>query len=349
MTSGDTPHTEPGPATSAPADASRSRMIWGAWAVAVLALGLCAMLWVKLGSVQEMLARQTTDSGLLATEARSSARQAEELARDNAARLALAEAKITEIHLQRAQLDQLMQSLSRARDENLVADFESALRLAEQQTQLTGSLQPMIAALRTVEQRLSKLVNPKFTALQRAVVRDLEKMTSIGLLDTPGMLLRLDGLIAQMDELPLQNSVGRLEKPGPEENPAAGWQRAISKDWWGAVFAGFWDDLRGLVRISRIDHPDASLLAPEQSFFLRENLKLRLLNARLGLLSRQFESARADLQTSQRDLGRFFDMENRDARQAMALLQQMQGEIRQVKLPRMDETLAALEALAAGR
>jgi len=349
MTTGDTPNTEPGPAESAPPAAARARMLWGAWAVAVLALGLCAMLWVKLSSVQELLARQTTDSGLLATEARSSARQAEELARDNAARLALAEAKITEINLQRTQLDQLMQSLSRARDENLVADFESALRLAEQQTQLTGSLQPLIAALRTVEQRLSKQVNPKFTALQRAVVRDLEKMTSTGLLDTPGMLLRLDGLIAQMDELPLQNAVGRLEKPSPEENPAEGWQRAISKDWWGSLLAGLWEDLRGLVRISRIDHPDASLLAPEQSFFLRENMKLRLLNARLGLLSRQFESARADLQTAQRDLGRFFDLENRAARQAMSQLQQMQGEIRQIKLPRMDETLVALEALAAGR
>jgi 2-dehydro-3-deoxyglucarate aldolase/4-hydroxy-2-oxoheptanedioate aldolase len=37
------------------------------------------------------------------------------------------------------------------------------------------------------------------------------------------------------------------------------------------------------------------LIAPEQAFFLRENLKLRLLNARLALLSRQFDTAQADL------------------------------------------------------
>ena len=121
---------------------------WVAVILALLALGLSALLWMKLASVQELLARQTSDSGVLATEARASAKQAEELARDNAARLALAEAKVNEIQLQRAQLDQLMQSLSRARDENLVADFESALRLAQQQAQLTGSLQPLVAALR---------------------------------------------------------------------------------------------------------------------------------------------------------------------------------------------------------
>ncbi|MDI9331116.1 MAG: uroporphyrinogen-III C-methyltransferase [Alphaproteobacteria bacterium] len=321
------------------------------WALglALLACVMAGVLWIKLSSVQELLARQTSDSGLLATEARSSARQAEELARDNAARLALAEAKITEINLQRTQLDQLMQSLSRARDENLVADFESALRLAEQQTQLTGSLQPLVAALRTVEQRLGKQANPRFSNLQRAVTRDLERLTAVSLLDTPGMLVRLDGLIAQLEDLPLLNAVGVATSVPASDNLSSGWQRAISSDWWGRVLSGLWDDVRGLVRISRIDQPDAALLAPEQSFFLRENLKLRMLNARLGLLSRQFDSARMDLQTTQRDLTRYFDTQNRLGKQALEQLQQMQSEIKQVKLPRIDETFTALETLAAGR
>ena len=327
-----------------------SGVVWVAVAFALIALGLSAMLWMKLSSVQELLARQTSDSGILATEARSSAKQAEELARDNAARLALAEAKINEINLQRTQLDQLMQSLSRARDENLVADFEAALRLAQQQTQLTGSLQPLVAALRTMEQRLGKQVTPRFVPLQRSVMRDIERLTSVTVLDTPGLLVRIDDLMAQIDGMPLLNAVG-ANTPATAVTPApsAGWQRAISSDWWGRVLAEIWDDVRGLVRISRIDQPDAALLAPEQSFFLRENLKLRLLNARLGLLSRQFDSARADLQTTQRDLTRYFDTQSRSGRLALEQIQQMQTEVRQVKMPRIDDTLAALEALAAGR
>ena len=341
--------SKPSPELATSPSVSHPKLIWGALIVALLATCLCVMLWVKLNSVQELLARQSSDSGLMATEARSSARQAEELARDNAARLALTEAKITEINLQRAQLDQLIQNLSRARDENLVADLESALRLAEQQTQLTGSLQPLVAALRTMEQRLTKQINPKFASLHRAVTRDLEKLTATVLLDTPGVLSRLDVLIGQLDDLPLLNAVGTLNKSEPQSNPDAGWQKAISSEWWGRVLSGIWDDLRGLVRISRIDQPDAVLLAPEQSFFLRENLKLRLLNARLGLLSRQFESARLDLQNAQRDLGRYFDVQSRNGRSIMDQLQLMQSEVKQVKLPRVDETLTALETLAAGR
>jgi uroporphyrin-3 C-methyltransferase len=318
-------------------------------AVAGVALIACLLLWVKLGSVQELLARQTSDSGTLATEARASARQAEELARDNAARLALAEAKITDINLQRTQLDQLMQSLSRARDENLVADFESALRLAQQQTQLTGSLQPLVAALRTVEQRLGKQTNPRFTPLQRAVVRDIERLTSTAVPDTLSLMARFDDLMTQMDQLPVANAVGASTEGAPVSEQPAGWRRAISGDWWGRVLTDLWEDVRGLVRVSRIDQPEAVLLAPEQAFFLRENLKLRILNARLGVVSRQFEAARGDLQTLQRDMSRYFDPQSRTVRLALAQVQQMQGEILQFKLPRIDETFTALESLAAGR
>ena len=338
------------PSAVHPPSRGASLLGWVALGTAVLALLAGLLMWTRLGSVQELLARQTSDSGALATEARSSARQAEDLARDNAARLALAEAKITVINLQRTQLDQLMQSLNRARDENLVADFESGVRLAQQQTQLTGSVQPLVAALRNMEQRLAKQSSPRFMTLQRAVSRDIERLTSAPVPDTPSLLARLDDWMGQLDALPLANAVGA--KPAPvavPDAPAGGWRRAISGDWWGAVLAGVWDDVRGLVRVSRIDQPDAVMLAPEQSYFLRENMKLRVLNVRLALISRQFDSVRSDLQLLQRDLNRYFDTQSKPVRAALAQVQQMQGEVQQVKVPRIDETLSALEALAAGR
>jgi uroporphyrin-3 C-methyltransferase len=109
------------------------------------------------------------------------------------------------------------------------------------------------------------------------------------------------------------------------------------------------EELRSLVRVSRIEDPDAALLNPEQSFFLRENLKLRLLNARLGLLSRQVESARGDLGTAALAMGRYFDPGSRKTQTAVALLQQVQGQMRTLDIPRIDDTLAALATAAAGR
>ena len=103
------------------------------------------------------------------------------------------------------------------------------------------------------------------------------------------------------------------------------------------------------MRVTRIDRPEAALLAPEQAFFLRENLKLRLLNARLGLLARQFETVQADLQAAQRALDRYFDRTSRRTALVAETLRQVADQARQIAVPRPDDTLAALSAAAAGR
>jgi uroporphyrin-3 C-methyltransferase len=104
-----------------------------------------------------------------------------------------------------------------------------------------------------------------------------------------------------------------------------------------------------LVRLSRIEEPEAALLSPEQSFFLRENFKLRLLNARLGLLARQMDSARADLIAARYALDKYFDPTSRKTQSAAALLLQVQQQLQLLQLPRVDDTLAALATAAAGR
>jgi uroporphyrin-3 C-methyltransferase len=119
--------------------------------------------------------------------------------------------------------------------------------------------------------------------------------------------------------------------------------------WWARVGVLVQDEVRNLVRVSRIENPDAALLTPEQSFFLRENLKLRLLNARLGLLSRQIDSARADLATAAMAMTHYFDAGARKTQTAQALLVQVQGQMRSLEIPRIDDTLAALATAAAGR
>ena len=109
------------------------------------------------------------------------------------------------------------------------------------------------------------------------------------------------------------------------------------------------DEARSLVRVSRIDQPEAILLAPEQTFFLRENLKFKLLNARLGILARQFESARSDLAAATAALNKYFDPASRRTQNVASTLQQAQASMKAAELPRLDETLSALATAAAGR
>jgi uroporphyrin-3 C-methyltransferase len=263
------------------------------------------------------------------------------------------------VALQRSQLEELMQSLSRSRDENLVVDIESAIRLAQQQAQLTGSLEPLVAALKTADQRIERAAQPRLTPVQRAINRDLERMTRTVVTDTAGLLARLDDLVRQVDELPVLNAVAqaaatrRLASPVATASAGNAAAPDAQAPWWQTTLQRSWevvrDEARNLVRVSRVDQPEAILLAPEQTFFLRENLKLKLLNARLGVLARQFESARADLSSATMALNKYFDPASRRTQVAATALQQAQAGMKAAELPRLDETLSALATAAAGR
>ncbi len=313
-------------------------------AVAGLALASTAMLWQKLSTIQEQLARQSQEAGGNAIEARALARQAQELARETAARQALNETRLGEVALQRAQVEELIQSLSRSRDENLVVDIESSLRLAQQQAQLTGSAEPLLAELRSADKRLERAAQPRLARARAAIARDIDRVRAASVTDVPGLLVKLDELARLVDELPVVNAVGAGVAAAARRAPAA--QRLA---WWQIILAEIQEEARNLVRVSRIDQPEAVLLAPDQAFFLRENLKFKLLNARLGLLSRQTDAARADVAAASAAMRKYFDPAARKTQVAAGLLQQVAAQLRSVELPRIDETLAVLATAAAGR
>jgi uroporphyrin-III C-methyltransferase len=338
------PLTPPAGEPAAPAGVSRAVLL-ALGALAVLALLLNALLWDRLSTLQDQLSRQTAEAGATAAEARTLVRQTQERERELAARQAVLEARLGEVALQRSQLEELMQSLTRSRDENLVVDIESALRLAQQQAQLTGSVEPLLAALRTAEQRVQRVPQARLAPVQRALARDMARIKATPVADTPTLLARLDEFVRLVDELPLVNAVGSSATP---QAPAPG-GGSLPQGWWQRSLQRMQDEVRALVRVSRIDQPEAVLLSPDQSFFVRENLKLLLLNARLGLLARQPEAARADLQKAVTALDKYFDLNARRTRAAAELLGQTRDQMKALELPRIDDTLAALATAAAGR
>ena len=323
-----------------------TRIAMGLLAIlALVALVIGMVLWQKVNGMQEQLARQSADSLAQSLEARTLARQANDTVRDTAARLTLAESRVAEVALQRSQLEELMQSLSRSRDENLVVDMESPLRVALQQAQATGNIEPLLAALRAADLRITRAAQPRLAPLQRAVQRDADRLRANASGDGSDALRRIDELMRSVDELPTVNALSvrgggdpLQAEPLPADAPM--WQRVLA-----AVRA----EARSLVRVGRIERPEAVLLAPDQTFFLRENLKLKLLSTRAALLSRQVDAARTELSTVSMALNRYFDPSSRRVQAAATLLQQLQLQVKTTEAPRIDDTLAALATAAAGR
>jgi uroporphyrin-III C-methyltransferase len=349
-------------ATTAAPHATR----WWAAAGALLVAATTAALVLAWNTQQrvrslegEMVKRQQ-DSGNQSSEARTLAREAEATARGAAAKVALVEARVAEGSMQRSQIEELIQSLARSRDENVLADVDAALRVALQQTAITGSAEPLVLTLRQADERLARYNQPRLERVRRALAADLERTRAAGVADLGVLTFRLDEVIRQVDSLPLVSEPERVAKGAATGGhktspvPAAGQAASspASSPWltrWSFFTGHVWQEAKSLIRVSRIDHPESMLLAPEQAFFLRENLKLRLLNARLALLSRQFDSAQSDLRDSQAALDRHFDRSSKRVAAASELLRQVAAQARQVGVPRPDASLAAIATATAGR
>ena len=377
------PDPAPDPNAAAPQSGSRPPsdgrraarpLRWVLALVAVLAVSALGLAWntqQRLKAAEQEIVKRQQDAGGQATEARLMARQAEASSRDTAAKVALLEARVAETSLQRSQLEELIQSLSRSRDENVLSDVDAALRLALQQSAITGSAEPLLSALRQADERLARYQQPRMDRVRRAVLQDLDRVKAAGTVDVPSLAIRIDEAVRLVDELPLWATIDRrgarreadpraaeassgLASQGPAPVPAPAAAASAPGPQWldvrlRSMLGQVWAEVRGLVRVARVGDPEAALLAPEQAFFLRENLKLRLLNARLALLSRQFETAQADLREAQSLLERYFDRGSRRVELAREQLRQVAQQARQVAVPRPDATLAALATAVAGR
>ncbi len=325
---------------------SRWLLILGG-AVAVIALLGAVTLWQKLSRIQEQLARQSADTGLQALEAKTWAKQAQETVQASAARVSLMEARLSEVALQRNQLEELMQSLSRSRDETLVVDIESALRFAQQQAQMTGSTEPLLAALQSAQKRVQRAAQPRLTPVSRALEKDLERLKNLPAFDIPGLMTKLDEGVVLVEGLALANAARASQSQIRQQAEASGEQTPPT--WWMNGLTRMADEIKGLVRVSRMDAPEAALLSPDQAFFLRENLKLKLLNARLGLQARQKEGVRNDLGAAAVLVRRYAEPQSRRTAQLLQLLDQTSEQVRTAELPRIEASLTALSTAAAGR
>ena len=267
-------------------------------------------------------------------------------------KVSVLEARQSESQNQQAALEQLYRDLAKNRDDWALAEIEQVLSTASQQLQLAGNVRSALVALQSADARLSRVDRPQFIAIRRAIAQDIEKLKSLPSVDLTGVAVRLDSLVAQVDAMPLLSD----EKPGIiapspktklsnrqkiESTSAFDW-RVEMQERWTAWSSELWSDLKQLMRIRTVTAPEALLLTPEQAFFARENVKLRLLNARVALLSRNDAAFRSDLAEADRALQRYFDLRDPHTRAGRELIRQIRESVLNIEMPTLSHSLAAV-------
>lgn len=337
------------PPAAAPVPSPPASGVWVRFAgVLALVLGVFALLlaawqWHETRTVVEALrqelARKLAEADTLNKAARLLADQAKEASTEAQVKLGVLESRLSESQGQQIALEALYQELSRGRDEWSFAEIEQTLLIASQQLQLAGNVKSALIALQNADARLQRMDRPQLTALRKAINRDIDRLKALPFVDSVGISVRLDNVVAAVDTLPLAIEVRPLPAASgeaPPEAPVRPWQRFLGEAW---------AELKQLVRIQNMERPDVPLLTPAQHFFLRENLKLRLLGARLALLARDQASFKADLTAAREWMTRYYDTRDKAVINALTTLRNLHEADITVETPDISGTLDALRAL----
>lgn len=326
------------PATPPPASWRRPSAL-----IAAVALALLGWQWVetrsRLADLQDEVARRLSDGDTVAKEGRALAKQAQENLQDLQGKIGALDARLAESQGQQVALEAMYHEFSRSRDERVLAEVDQAVGIAAQQLQLAGNVQAALFALQTADARLGSVERAHWLPLRKAIAGDLDTLKALPQVDAAGIALKLETLIGRIDSLPLAFEA----KPRAEAAKAG---EAVPS-WGKRLWLDFWTEFSQLVRIERMDRPDPALLAPSNAVFLRENLKLRLMNARLALLSRDGNTFREDVRIGADWLERYFDLSNAAAAAARKDLAELQKTPVGATLPGLQATQTALRSLQA--
>lgn len=338
--------------------------------VAILAVLLVVQWWgarSQMRDLRQEVARRLQNGDAATTEARGVLKSVQENTKELQAKVSVLDSKQAESQSQQLALEQLYQDLSKNRDDWALSEIEEVLSTASQQLELAGNVSGALIALQNADKSLSRSDKPQFIAIRRAIARDQERLKALPTVDVPGIAVRLDSIIGQIDNMPLLSdekpvvsvtepkkqpvSIRAGAKAGHARSGGEGGKSALpsSADWlatipetWRSISAEMWMELRQLVRIRTVGTPDALLLSPTQAYYARENLKLRLLNARLALLSRNEFAFRNDLNAAQDTIARYFDTRAKQVQTTQALLKQVQSSNLSIQMPTLSESITAV-------
>ena len=321
----------------------------------VVALGAAAgavFSWQRGEVIAREAARRLQQADERAVQLEMQVKQSQELVRELQGRSAVLESKFTEALGHQSQLEQMYRNIAQETFSVTLADVENAVAIASQQLVVSANVRGALVAMQDADGRLKRINQPEALGLRRLISADIERLKAVPNVDVVAVALRLDAVAAGLNQLPMHSGLAPAKTDANAaaadgEHPPFSFARLAStgRQGWQALL----EEISQLFRVNRVDAPEVVLLAPEQQYFVRENLRLTLQSARLALLARSEPLFRADVKRAIEWLETYYEKRERAVANAIAALRQLQDTRIEADLPSLGDTLAAVRAARAAR
>ena len=221
----------------------------------------------------------------------------------------------------------------------LLSELEHLLILANNRIRIANDVRTAVTALEAVENRLQQAEGNDLLLLREQVIEDLNSLQSVNDVDIKGLSLYLANMAANTDALPVANLFREDEKI-QEAIQSRGTDFESVSDF----LATLWTDIKAMILVTpEVNQTEAVMLRGE-SYFLKHNLRLELLTARIAVLNKDTENFQTSVKQSIEWLNDYFD--NSDA--AVSNMHDALAKMQDIQLaPSLPDISSSLETIRA--
>ncbi|MDO6775417.1 hypothetical protein BCU94_11540 [Shewanella sp. 10N.286.52.C2] len=288
--------------------------------IAIGGIGLSYLLWMELQEQKQQLQTQNQQTSVIGSQVTQA------LVEPNK-RIAVLEAQQqqnSQAYQQQAQLaksqQQLQQRVATLAQRNpnnwMASEAEYLVRMAARKLALENDPKTAASLLTSADERIEAMKDPTLLPIRRALANDLARTNSIKTTDVAGTIYAIDGILNQLDTLPLNRA-----KAQAAEDLAA--QNAISDsvDDWQSNLAKTWHSVTdGFITIRKRTTDLEPLLAPDQQWYLVENIRNKLLQAQLALYQHDQVNYRQSVGFARTWIQQYFDLDEDKTQEALRAL-----------------------------
>ena len=223
---------------------------------------------------------------------------------------------IDKLQVQQAQLQGSIANIAQRSPKHwMAAEADYLVQMAGRKLWLEQDPTTAANLLRSADAQISKMGDPSLLPLRKALAQDIYQVKSIKRPDISGTVYEIDGVIEQLDSLPL-NQAKPAESKEPESqeltDSISDWHVNLDKTW-RALISDF-------VKIRKRQTDLAPLLSPEQSWYLTENIKNKLLQAQLSLYRNDDVNFKQSLRLARKWVYEYFDLKDDKTKAVLATI-----------------------------
>ena len=315
--------------------------LWVSLVLLVLIAAVAAFGWMQYQTINKLQA--SLNAQQINSEAKRKALE-EKFAQDLAAQTKQVQGDVTELTQRLDSTTSKVLALTNiSRDDWKLTEVDYLLRMANQRILMEHEASNSLALAESANTVLAELQNADLFAARKKLNEEIEALKLVNKVDREGIYLQLLALTQQIEMLPLieplvgedEESLAALDQ-GEEVQTPTFWQRVKN------FGARTWHRLSSYVRVRDQGRRVDAILPPEDQMYLKQNLRLMLEQAQIGLLREEQHVYQASLDKAQNWIRDYYPL-NDQAQIVLNDLEQLKRNNVQQPLPDFSGSAALIK------